>query len=166
MRLLSTRNHTRGNLSLLLAIASVHALQGPNHFDDRADVLTSSRTTNEHFLPLAFFQYHNSRATAPKLRDNNVSRSTNVDTQRRRRAPRRARGRILCRGTDRAAGTWRFEQDDGSELEYDAAKCTWLPVVRYRLVARILAQGLIVFPFVLLRCAMGHAWMYSSTRTF
>ena len=30
---------------------------------------------------------------------------------------------------DRAAGTWRFEQDDGSELEYDAAKGAWVPVV-------------------------------------
>ena len=67
---------------------------------------------------------------------------------------------------DRAAGTWRFEQDDGSELEYDAAKGAWLPVVRSRLAARILARGLTVFPSVLLRCAMGHAWMYSSTRTF
>ena len=30
---------------------------------------------------------------------------------------------------DRNAGTWRFEQDDGSELEYDAAKGAWVPVV-------------------------------------
>ncbi|CDO69368.1 hypothetical protein BN946_scf184961.g10 [Trametes cinnabarina] len=29
---------------------------------------------------------------------------------------------------DRAAGTWRFEQDDGTELEYDAAKGAWVPV--------------------------------------
>ena len=31
---------------------------------------------------------------------------------------------------DRSAGTWRFEQDDGTELEYDAAKAAWVPVVR------------------------------------
>ena len=31
---------------------------------------------------------------------------------------------------DRSAGTWRFEQDDGTELEYDAGKAAWVPVVR------------------------------------
>ena len=30
---------------------------------------------------------------------------------------------------DRSTGTWRFEQDDGSELEYDATKAAWVPVV-------------------------------------
>ncbi|CCM05704.1 uncharacterized protein FIBRA_07936 [Fibroporia radiculosa] len=30
---------------------------------------------------------------------------------------------------DRASGTWRFENDDGSELEYDAAKGAWVPLV-------------------------------------
>ncbi|KZT72172.1 hypothetical protein DAEQUDRAFT_664760 [Daedalea quercina L-15889] len=30
---------------------------------------------------------------------------------------------------DRSAGTWRFEQDDGSELEYDATKAAWVPVL-------------------------------------
>ncbi|KAH9931139.1 uncharacterized protein BXZ73DRAFT_101723 [Epithele typhae] len=30
---------------------------------------------------------------------------------------------------DRNAGTWRFEQDDGSELEYDGAKGAWVPVL-------------------------------------
>lgn len=30
---------------------------------------------------------------------------------------------------DRASGTWRLENDDGSELEYDAAKGAWVPVV-------------------------------------
>ena len=30
---------------------------------------------------------------------------------------------------DRQAGAWRFEQDDGTELEYDAAKGAWVPVV-------------------------------------
>ena len=30
---------------------------------------------------------------------------------------------------DRQAGTWRFEQDDGTELEYDGAKGAWVPVV-------------------------------------
>ncbi len=31
---------------------------------------------------------------------------------------------------DQQANAWRFEQDDGSELEYDAAKGAWVPVVR------------------------------------
>lgn len=31
---------------------------------------------------------------------------------------------------DRTAGTWRFEQDDGTELEYDDEKGAWVPVVR------------------------------------
>ncbi|PCH43874.1 hypothetical protein WOLCODRAFT_138648 [Wolfiporia cocos MD-104 SS10] len=35
---------------------------------------------------------------------------------------------------DRASGTWRFENDDGSELEYDAAKGAWVPVVDEELV--------------------------------
>lgn len=26
-------------------------------------------------------------------------------------------------------GTWRYEADDGAEMEYDAAKGVWLPVV-------------------------------------
>lgn len=26
-------------------------------------------------------------------------------------------------------GTWRFEQEDGAELEYDTSKSQWLPVV-------------------------------------
>ncbi|KAI0675135.1 hypothetical protein C8Q78DRAFT_966068 [Trametes maxima] len=30
---------------------------------------------------------------------------------------------------DRNAGTWRFEQDDGTELEYDASKGAWVPIV-------------------------------------
>lgn len=39
------------------------------------------------------------------------------------------------RGTSRVyfskeTNTWRLEQDDGTELEYDAAKGAWLPVVR------------------------------------
>ncbi|KAJ8468600.1 hypothetical protein ONZ51_g9532 [Trametes cubensis] len=35
---------------------------------------------------------------------------------------------------DRTAGTWRFEQDDGTELEYDAAKGAWVPVLDEDLV--------------------------------
>ena len=31
---------------------------------------------------------------------------------------------------DKTANAWRFEQDDGSELEYDAAKGAWVPLVR------------------------------------
>jgi HIV Tat-specific factor 1 len=27
-------------------------------------------------------------------------------------------------------GTWRFEDDDGNEFEYDSVKGAWLPVVR------------------------------------
>lgn len=29
-------------------------------------------------------------------------------------------------------GTWRFEQEDGAELEYDTTKSQWLPVVSQR----------------------------------
>ena len=32
----------------------------------------------------------------------------------------------------RETGTWRFEQDDGTELEYDTAKSQWVPVVSER----------------------------------
>ncbi|RPD78047.1 hypothetical protein L226DRAFT_531432 [Lentinus tigrinus ALCF2SS1-7] len=35
---------------------------------------------------------------------------------------------------DRQAGAWRFEQDDGTELEYDAGKGAWLPVLDEDLV--------------------------------
>ncbi|KAI0694004.1 hypothetical protein C8T65DRAFT_711081 [Cerioporus squamosus] len=35
---------------------------------------------------------------------------------------------------DQQAGAWRFEQDDGTELEYDAAKGAWLPVLDEDLV--------------------------------
>ncbi|TBU49460.1 hypothetical protein BD309DRAFT_909676 [Dichomitus squalens] len=35
---------------------------------------------------------------------------------------------------DKTAGTWRFEQDDGTELEYDAAKGAWVPVLDDELV--------------------------------
>ena len=31
---------------------------------------------------------------------------------------------------DRQSGTWRLEDDNGDELEYDAAKGKWVPVVR------------------------------------
>ena len=31
---------------------------------------------------------------------------------------------------DRQAGTWRFEDDDGNEMEYDAAKGAWVSLVR------------------------------------
>ena len=31
---------------------------------------------------------------------------------------------------DKEAGTWRLEDDDGNELEYDQTKHAWLPVVR------------------------------------
>ena len=31
---------------------------------------------------------------------------------------------------DKAANTWRFEQDDSTELEYDAAKGAWIALVR------------------------------------
>lgn len=30
---------------------------------------------------------------------------------------------------DRQSGTWKFEDDDGSEMEYDAAKGAWVSVV-------------------------------------
>jgi HIV Tat-specific factor 1 len=30
----------------------------------------------------------------------------------------------------RETGTWRFEDDDGNEMEYDTAKNTWVQVVR------------------------------------
>jgi HIV Tat-specific factor 1 len=29
----------------------------------------------------------------------------------------------------KTAETWRIEDDDGTELEYDAAKASWVPVV-------------------------------------
>jgi HIV Tat-specific factor 1 len=32
----------------------------------------------------------------------------------------------------REAGTWRFEDDDGNEMEYDASKAAWVPVVSLR----------------------------------
>lgn len=35
---------------------------------------------------------------------------------------------------DRASGTWRLENDDGSELEYDSVKGVWVPVVDEELV--------------------------------
>ena len=31
---------------------------------------------------------------------------------------------------DRTTGTWRVEDDDGNEWEYDAAKAVWVQVVR------------------------------------
>ncbi len=31
---------------------------------------------------------------------------------------------------DRTAGTWRLEDDDGNEMEYDAAKGAWVSLVR------------------------------------
>ena len=34
---------------------------------------------------------------------------------------------------DRQSGTWRLEDENGDELEYDAAKGKWVPVVRYLL---------------------------------
>ena len=30
---------------------------------------------------------------------------------------------------DRTTGTWRLEDDDGNEMEYDAGKGAWVPVV-------------------------------------
>ena len=30
---------------------------------------------------------------------------------------------------DRAAGSWRYEDEDGNEMEYDATKGAWVPVV-------------------------------------
>lgn len=30
----------------------------------------------------------------------------------------------------RETGTWRFEDDDGNEMEYDTSKNAWAPVVR------------------------------------
>ena len=30
---------------------------------------------------------------------------------------------------DRQSGTWKLEDDDGNEMEYDAAKGAWVPVV-------------------------------------
>ncbi|KAI0696724.1 hypothetical protein BC835DRAFT_1271448 [Cytidiella melzeri] len=35
---------------------------------------------------------------------------------------------------DRTAGTWRFEDDDGNEMEYDADKGVWVPVLSEDLV--------------------------------
>ncbi|TFY69802.1 hypothetical protein EVG20_g2984 [Dentipellis fragilis] len=37
---------------------------------------------------------------------------------------------------DQQSGTWRLENDDGSELEYDAAKGSWVPVVDEELLKR------------------------------
>ena len=34
----------------------------------------------------------------------------------------------------RETGTWRLEEDDGTELEYDATKGIWVAVVRCRVV--------------------------------
>ena len=31
---------------------------------------------------------------------------------------------------DKESGTWRLEDDDGNELEYDLTKRAWVPVVR------------------------------------
>lgn len=31
---------------------------------------------------------------------------------------------------DKTEGTWRFEDDNGDEMEYDATKGVWVPVVR------------------------------------
>jgi hypothetical protein len=31
---------------------------------------------------------------------------------------------------NRETATWRFETDDGAEMEFDAAKGAWVPVVR------------------------------------
>ena len=31
---------------------------------------------------------------------------------------------------DKETGTWRLEDDDGNELEYDLTKRAWVPVVR------------------------------------
>ncbi|PPR07381.1 hypothetical protein CVT26_013697 [Gymnopilus dilepis] len=36
----------------------------------------------------------------------------------------------------KATNTWRFEQDDGSELEFDAAKNAWIPVVDEETISR------------------------------
>lgn len=30
---------------------------------------------------------------------------------------------------DKQSGTWMFEDDDGNEMEYDAAKGAWVPIV-------------------------------------
>ena len=30
---------------------------------------------------------------------------------------------------DKTSGTWRYEDDDGNEMEYDATKGAWAPVV-------------------------------------
>lgn len=31
---------------------------------------------------------------------------------------------------DRTAGTWRYEDEEGNEMEYDATKGAWAPLVR------------------------------------
>jgi hypothetical protein len=31
---------------------------------------------------------------------------------------------------DKESNAWRFEADDGTEMEYDASKAAWIPVVR------------------------------------
>ena len=36
---------------------------------------------------------------------------------------------------DRQSGTWRIEDDNGDELEYDPVKGTWIPVVSARLLS-------------------------------
>lgn len=33
---------------------------------------------------------------------------------------------------DRNSGTWRFEDDNGDEMEYDSSKGAWVPVVSVR----------------------------------
>jgi HIV Tat-specific factor 1 len=42
---------------------------------------------------------------------------------------------------DRQSGTWRFEDDDGNEMEYDATKGAWVPVVSAPLLSLADAQG-------------------------
>lgn len=47
---------------------------------------------------------------------------------------------------DRSAGTWRFEDEDGNEMEYDAAKGVWVPVVSmlfHEMVAHCLSELLL-----------------------
>lgn len=31
----------------------------------------------------------------------------------------------------KTAGTWRYEQDDGTEMEYDPSNAVWVPLVRH-----------------------------------
>lgn len=58
---------------------------------------------------------------------------------------------------DRQAGAWRFEDDDGNELEYDAAKGAWVSLVRpaHFIIARILS--LTVLPLAVRRLAKSAA---------